>query len=315
MFKVGDLMNFYEDMTSKYKKEFDSRNHFLNLLMVLISMFEWKNLPDTIQPELLEKILISEGTACFGKIKGEIYTGFGSFTGEEVNFIPTGYQFVNTGIGDFQGTIGKDCEVCFNNSMRYPDLILFQYESILTEIDVSERCNVLFSRLLRIPRVKDTKEKTAIEDSVKDILNGNFNAVISENIQQTLFSDSEIHPDNRFFDLTEVSSVDKLQYLNQYRDNIIKRFFQMYGQGMQSTAKLAQQTTDELHGNDAVSMILPYDRLNQRKKFCERVNKMFNLNVSVDFSEPFKESQEEMIETYSNGTIEKGGENVENENN
>ena len=42
---------------------------------------------------------------------------------------------------------------------------------------------------------------------------------------------------------------------------------------------------------------------------------MFNLNVSVDFSEPFKESQEEMIETYSNGTIEKGGGNVENENN
>ena len=308
-------MNFYEEMKAKYKKEFDSRNHFLNLLIVLISMFEWKNLPDTIQPEILEKVLISDGTACFGKINGKIYTGFGSFTGEERNFIPPGYQFVNTGIGDFQGIIGKDCEVCFNNSMRYPDLILFQYESILTEIDVSERCNVLFSRLLRIPRVKDTKEKTAIEDSVKDILNGNFNAVISENIQQTLLSDSETHPENRFFDLTEVSSVDKLQYLNQYRDNIIKRFFQMYGQGMQSTAKLAQQTTDELHGNDAVSMILPYDRLNQRKKFCERVNKMFNLNVSVDFSEPFKESQEEMIETYSNGTIEKGGGNVENENN
>lgn len=308
-------MNLYEKMRDRQKKSFDSFNHFNALLNVLISMFEWKNLPETIMPELLEKLLITEGAACFGKIKGEIYTGTGSFTGDYVNFMPEKYQFCNVGIGDFEGIIGKDCEVCWNNSRIYPDFFLLQYSDILTEIDVSERCNVLFSRLLRIPRVKDTKEKAAIEESVKNILNGNFNAVISSNIQDTLLSDSEIHPENRFLDLSEVSTVDKLQYLNQYRDNIIKRFFQMYGQGMQTTPKLAQQTTDELHGNDAVSLILPYDRLQQRKKFCERVNALFGLSVSVDFSECFKESVEEMKETYSDGTKEKEGEENENPEN
>ena len=298
-------MNPYERMKEKYKKKYDGMNHFQALFNVLLTMFEWKGLPETVRPELLESLLISQGTACFGKINGEIYTGYGSFQGDIKNFLPVGYQFTNAGIGDFQGIIGENCEVCWNNSMLKPDFFLFQYSSILTEIDVSERCNVLFSRLLRIPRVKDTKEKTAIEECVKDILNGNFNAIVSENIQETLLSDSEQHPENRFFDLTDVSDVDKLQYLNQYRDNVVKRFFQMYGQGMQTTAKLAQQTTDELHGNDAVSMIIPLDRLSQRKKFCDRVNKLFGLSVSVDFSESFRESREEMQETYSNGTIEK----------
>lgn len=308
-------MDFYERMKAKRKKEFDSFNHFQNLLNILVTMFEWKNLPETIMPELLEKILITEGSACFGKINGAIYTGTGSYMGDIKNFLPVQYQFENVGIGHFEGEIGKECEVCWNNSLRYPDFIILQYANTLSEIDVSERCNVLFSRLLRIPRVKDTKEKAAIEESVKNILNGNFNAVISSNIQDTLLSDSEIHPENRFLDLSDVSTVDKLQYLNQYRDNIIKRFFQMYGQGMQTTPKLAQQTTDELHGNDAVSLILPYDRLQQRKKFCERVNKLFNLSISVDFSECFRESVEEMKETYSDGTKEKeGGENENPEN-
>lgn len=309
-------MSFYEKMKERCKKDFDENFHFINLFTVLSSMFEWKNLPETINPLVLEKILISEGAAGVGKINGQLYTGTGSFCGDIKNFVPIRYQFVNVGIGDFIGEIGIDCAVCWNNAFHMPDLSLFQYASILTEIDVSERCNVFFSRLVKIPRVKDTKEKTAIEECLKDILNGKFSAFVSKNIQESLLSDHEQHPENRFLDLTNVSDIDKLQYLNQYRDNVVKRFFQMYGQGMQTTAKLAQQTTDELHGNDAVSLILPNDRLKQRKKFCEEMNRIFGLNVSVDFSECWKESVKEMHETYSDGTKESGvKENGTDENN
>ena len=308
-------MVFYEKMKEKCKKEFDDNVHFINLFMILSSMFDWKNLPETIRPDLLEKLLISEGAACVGKIGGELYTGTGSFCGDIKNFMPVRYQFVNVGVGDFNGEIGKDCAVCWNNSFHAPDFSIFQYASILTEIDVSERCNVLFSRLVKIPRVKDSKEKTAIETCINDILQGKFNAFISENIQETLLSDHEQHPENRFFDLTSVSDIDKLQYLNQYRDNIVKRFFQMFGQGMQTTAKLAQQTTDELHGNDAVSLILPNERLKYRKKFCEEVNALFGTNISVEFSDCWKESVEEMKETYSNGTVERNEENAPGESN
>ena len=294
----------YELMKEKTKKIFDERNHFEALFLVLRSMFDWEGLPDTVRPELLEGLLMTQGTACFAKIGDGIYTGTGGYCGDVKNFLPQEYQFVNVGIGEYRGFTGKTCEVCWNNSSIYPDLFLMQYASILTEIDVSERCNVLFSRLLRIPRVKDTKEKTAIEECVKSIMDGKFSAVVSDNIQHLLLDDAE-HPENRFLDLADVTKVDKLQYLNQYRDNIIKRFFQMYGQGMQSTAKLAQQTTDELHGNDAVSMILPLDRLKQRQDFCERCNTMFGLKMSVKFSEAFNESLEEMQETYSDGTKEK----------
>lgn len=309
------MFNPYEHMRSKWRKDYADTIHWQNLFLSLCSMFEWKNLPDTLRPELIESLLITQGTCGVTEMSGGIYTGIGSYTGEPVNFLPTEYIVTNVGVGEKTFNAESGGVVCWNNSLRLPDWMLMQYSSILTEIDISESVNVLFTRFLRIPRVKNAKEKAAIETVVSEILTGKFNAIIDTGVQDEIF---QTDPENRFFDLCDVDKVDKLQYLNQYRDNIVKRWFQVYGQGMQSTAKLAQQTTDELHGNDSVSMIIPLDRLKCRQDFCEKLNAMYGTNVSVDFSESYKESREEMEETYSNGTKEEtpateGGESNDSE--
>lgn len=306
------MFNPYEHMKARWKKDFSDTIHWQNLFLSLCSMFEWKNLPDTLRPELIESLLITQGACGITEMKDGIYTGIGSYTGDPVNFLPTEYIVTNVGVGERTFQVDKTGVVCWNNSLRLPDWMLMQYSSILTEIDVSESVNVLFTRFLRIPRVKNDKEKAAIENVVKEILKGTFTAVIDKGMQDEIF---QVDPENRFFDLCDVDKVDKLQYLNQYRDNIIKRWFQVYGQGMQSTAKLAQQTTDELHGNDAVSMIIPLDRLKCRQDFCKKLNAMYDLSVSVDFSEAYKESLEEMKETYSNGVKEESPETDGGESN
>lgn len=302
------MWNPYEHMKSEIKKSYDATTHWQYLMISLLSMFDWKGLPETIRPDLLETLLITQGTAGVTEIGGELYTGTGGYSGDYKNFMPAEYLVVNPGIGDKTFTVGSGGVVAWNNSLRIPDIQLMQYASILTEIDVSERCNVLYSRLLPIPRVHDTTEQTAIQDIIKKMLTGEFAAVISDNVQDSLFGDPQ-HPDSRFFDLSHVADIDKLQYLNQYRDNIIKRWYQMYGQGMQTTSKLAQQTTDELHGSDAVSMIIPLDRLKYRKQFANELNAMYGTSVSVEFSEAYKDSYQEMQELYSTGDKEqdKGG--------
>lgn len=315
------MFNPYTHMKTKCKKEFDDNIHLALLTNVMLTMFEYKNLPETIPQWLLETILITEGTAGITEFNGELYTGTGGFCGNVKNFMQAEYQITNVGIGSKQGKIGETFAVGFNNSIFAPDFFIMKTASVLTEIDVSERCNVLFSRFLRIPRVSDTKEKTAIENAVKAISDGRFETVISNNIIDDVLTGE--YKNEKFLDLVDVKDVDKLQYLNQYRDNIIKRFFQIYGQGMQTTSKLAQQTTDELHGNDAVSLIIPYDKLKCRKKMCDNVNNIFGTNITVDFSECWKDSVQEMKELYSNGmkddtptgTEEGGGKNDDNQNN
>lgn len=318
------MWNPYDDMKAKVKKNYNNSLHFNNLYNTLASMFTYTGLPNTLRPEYIENMFISQGHCGVFEHEGNLYTGPGSFTGEVFNFMPTRYLITVVGLSsaDFEGEIGKDCAVGWNNATITPDLALWQYSSILSEIDVSERVNLLFTRFLRIPKVKDSKEKIAIEDAIKTIMAGQFTAVISDGIQNLLETDPDAS--EKFLDLVDIKEVDKIQYLNQYRDNVVKRFFQMYGQGMQSTAKLAQQTTDELHGNDGVSMIIPIQRLAYRKKFVEDINRLFGTSITVDFSECWKESQQEMHEDDVNSvddreqtepTDPEGVENDETDNN
>lgn len=290
-------------MKAKCRKQYDDTVHINALLLNRLTMFEYKNLPETLPDWLIETILSTEGTVGVCRMEdGKLYTGSGGFCGEVRNFLPVEYQITNAGIGHRQGQIGKEFAVGYNNSTLSPDFLLMQTAAILTEIDVSERCNVLFSRLLRIPKVSDEKEKMAIEKCIKAVMDGKFEAVVSKNVLEKMIETGSA--DNKFLDLCDIKDIDKLQYLNQYRDNIIKRFYQFYGQGMQTTAKLAQQTTDELHGYDTIAMIVPTDMLRRRKEFVQQVNQMFGTDITVDFSECWRDSREEMQELYKDGNTD-----------
>lgn len=285
------MFNPYDKMKPKQKKKFEEALHFNNLYNARVSMFAYDGLPDTLKPEFIEGMFITQGTCGVGIINGGLYTGVGGYCGNIVNFVPEEYQFTNVGVGELRGKVGKDIVVGWNDATASPDWNLLQYASIFTEIDVSERLNVLFARLLRIPKVGDNKERKAIEDAILDLLEGRPTAVTSPNVLSNYIEGKE---DNKFLDLADDNKIDKLQYLNQYRDNVLKRFFTLYGQGMQNTAKLAQQTTDELHGNDGVSMILPLQMLKKREDWIKEVNSVFGTNITVDFSEAWKVSEAEM---------------------
>ena len=285
------MFNPYDKMKPKQKKKFEESLHFNNLYNARVSMFDYGNLPDTLKAEFIEGMFITQGTCGVGIINGGLYTGVGGYCGNIVNFVPEEYQFTNVGVGELRGKVGSDIVVGWNDATASPDWNLLQYASIFTEIDVSERLNVLFARLLRIPKVGDNKERKAIEDAILDLLEGRPTAVTSPNVLSNYIEGKE---DNKFLDLADDNKIDKLQYLNQYRDNVLKRFFTLYGQGMQNTAKLAQQTTDELHGNDGVSMILPLQMLKKRQEWIKEVNAVFGTGITVDFSEAWKVSEAEM---------------------
>lgn len=289
-------MNFYDMMKEKQQKNFNETVHWFNLFNVLQSMFEYEGLPDTIRQEQLEGILISTGLVGIGEIDGRLWCGAGSYCGNVEGFLPNEYQFAVTGIGTKRGRHDTDISVGWNNATFTPDWILMQYASILSEIDVSEKVNLLFTRFLRIPKVKDQKEKIAIENSIKNIQNGKIEAVVSDNIHdiRELVSSGYNKEDN-FLDLVDIKDIDKLQYLNQYRDNIIKRFFQIYGIASQVTNKLAQQNNAEIHANDDVVMTLFLQRYKYRKMLVEDMNQKFGLDVSVKLSDSWMDSYNEII--------------------
>lgn len=303
---------FYKLSKSKFTKAYRETMTYNQLYDIASSKFIYSDLPDTIPQELIESCFICEGICAVGNINGKLYAATGGYCGEILDgFLPSEYQGAVKGVGNFRGVIGKDVAVAWNNNTCSPDLDIIEAASALTEVYTSEDINVIFSRLLRIPIAKDSKDKAVIEAAIKAITEGKIEAVSSGIKLDDVLGNQDNSP--KFLDLVDVKDVDKLQYLNQYYDNRFKRFLQHHGVPMQITAKLAQQTTTEIQGADAYSIIYPLQQLKRRKQFCEDINRIFGTNVSVSFTEVWQEAYDRYI-NYTAGDENNEKEVLDNEN-
>ena len=61
----------------------------------------------------------------------------------------------------------------------------------------------------------------------------------------------------------------------------------------------------ELSGYEAFSKVIPSDRLKCRKDFCKNINEIFGLDISVDFSDVWKQDFMEFIERRDNNETER----------
>ena len=292
-------INFYDNMKAQAQKNFNSGTYWADMVETLQTKFTYKNLDPITDPppEFIEKCLITTGIVGFKEINGKLIAALGSLNGKQDPYY-RGTRFEGTYCnGTFSGTRGIDVAVGFNNSLYLPDDDIMRYESIFTEIDVSEKINVLFSRLLKVPVVGDEKEKDALKDVFAALIKGDFGALVSKNLFKNI-ADGKNFLD--LLELTDVDDIKNLQYLSQYRDNVLKRFFCRHGHSLQTTGKIAQQTTDEVHGMDSVSMIYPYNQLTMRRRMCDEVNRIFGKKWEVDFSEVWKVNEKQLVESVEN---------------
>ena len=292
-------------MKAQAQKNFNSGTYWADMVMTLQTTFEYKGLDPKHDPppEFIEKCLITTGCVGFGKVGEDVVACVGSLCGDP-DYYYRGKDFEGVyANGNISGTRGKDVVVGFNNSLYLPDLDILRYESIFTEIDVSEKINVLFARLLKVPVVGDEREKEALKDVFSALIKGEFGALVSKNLFKN------IADGKNFLDLLELTDVDdirNLQYLSQYRDNVSKRFYCRHGHSLQTTGKIAQQTTDEVHGMDSVAMIYPYNQLLMRRRMCEEM-KLFARSWEVDFSEAWKVNEKQLVETVEENVERKDG--------
>lgn len=283
VFRPGDVYNI---MKTKQKNDTRYITFFTMLWDVLLEMFEWKNLPDTMPKRFLESILHTYGEVFVCKEKGteNVIASYGTLSGE-VDCYGLGTDCIATYPGNsVNGKRGIDIAYGINNDTATPDMITYWIAHLLGEISKSEELNVRYSRLLPIPKLSDEKDKSAFNDIIKKLDDGELSAFVSKNVlAKEMGNDSP-----EVFNLSDVKDVDKLQYLSRYYDDVLKRFFNYYGQALQNQNKSAQSISDELHGMDSVSFIIPLQMLNCRKALCQQINDIFGLDVDVEFSPAWK---------------------------
>ena len=277
---------------------------YVNRLTELsISMFDWKNLPDTIDARFLELALFNDGMAVFFKDEVMGYLGLQVMIGGalDVYRIPiTRTAFAQNG---YQMKLDQSNSVIIFNNMLHTNSIL----------DVQE----MSKRLYEIQRTIDVN---VIQQKTPKIITCTENQrLVMKNLyaqyignEPFIFGDKNLDLSGiKTFDTTSPYVADKLYDLKtQYWNEALTYL----GISNVNTVKKERMITDEVQRNLGGTIASRYSRLFMRQQACEQINKMFGLNISVDYREDMQ-----VLDTYNANEadlsneidIGKGGENNE----
>lgn len=277
---------------------------YVNRLTELsISMFDWKNLPNTIDARFLELALFNDGMAVFFKDEVMGYLGLQVMIGGtlDVYRIPiTRTAFAQNG---YQMKLDQSNSVIIFNNMLHTNSILDVQEMSkrLYEIQRTIDVNVIQQKTPKI--ITCTENQRLVMKNLYAQYMGN---------EPFIFGDKNLDLSGiKTFDTTSPYVADKLYDLKtQYWNEALTYL----GISNVNTVKKERMITDEVQRNLGGTIASRYSRLFMRQQACEQINKMFGLNISVDYREDMQ-----ILDTYdadeaklSNETdIGKGGENNE----
>lgn len=321
---------FFSLMKEKSQKAYRIKSYDEILTNILISMLVYRNYPEELTNcmQFVELYRIIEGAAAIFKYEDKYVVGHVNFGGK-----PDHYGIGMDAICSLDDGIvitfedwrnNPDVGIFFCNSTFMPDMSIGRFSDAFAELEVSLKLNVLFSRMYPIPVASDNKTKSAIEESIKNAMDGKISSILSPDALSK-YVEGSTSTGIETVNLTDVEKSRYIQYLAKYRDDLLRWFLSQYGMNSQGSSKLAQQTVDEVNQDNNASMIIPHDMLRQAQYGCDMCNDKFGWNLEVSFSEcwqsrlanmddEFKETDEELEEETEEPTEEPGEEAEDGKN-
>lgn len=252
---------------------------YYNRLMELsMSMFEWKNLPDTVDERYLELGLFSSGCMVFFKddVIGELALNMTYQGGFDIYGEPTRRRAYSK-YNQFQTTLDKDSSVIiWNNMLRTNsalDVQMFAYRLYNLDRIVDINTNAQKTPVLI---TCDEKQKLTMKNLYMQY-EGNY---------PVIFGDSNLDIKSLSVLKTDAPFVsDKIYDL---KVKIWNEALTYLGISNINTTKKERMITDEVIRNQGGTIASRYSRLESRRRAVKKINKMFGLNITVDYREDFQ---------------------------
>lgn len=267
---------------------------YYNRLMELsMSMFEWKNLPDTVDERYLELGLFSSGCMVFFKddVIGELALNMTYQGGFDIYGEPTKRRAYSR-YNQFQTTLDKNNSVIiWNNMLRTNsalDVQMFAYRLYNLDRIVDINANAQKTPVLI---TCDEKQKLTMKNLYMQY-EGNY---------PVIFGDSNLDIKSLSVLKTDAPFVsDKIYDL---KVKIWNEALTYLGISNINTTKKERMITDEVIRNQGGTIASRYSRLESRRRAIKKINKMFGLNITVDYREDFQSTDIEN-DTLGGDTIE-----------
>lgn len=268
------------------------------------SMFERRNYPEAVNVKMLERFLVVDDRACIttypeGKRNSDRYAGKWMAARLEIGGDPDPDGLGTIAFAVFgDGTVKQvenwrdsdDIIVCWNAWDYSRDLNIPDTARKLQIADVSLDMLVKNSRLHPIPVARDDKERSAIEDAQQNIIDGKEQTVIAQgDTQELLDAIGNTQSQIEVLSLTDPNAAVHIQNISQYREDLLRWFWNIYGMDSRGTTKRAQQSVEEVDQGGDLSMVIPMSRWRARQEEVEQVRtKCGAPEATCDFSTCWK---------------------------
>ncbi len=239
------------------------------------SMFIYTNLPDTIPQIWLEQYLQRNGSCIITKVNGKLYALLGNAGGEyDEYYQPTLYTVANPALNISKSyKIGVDCVYCKNtfDGVSLTPLIS-RYCGLMTENLLTTRLSDINMRMINLLSAQDDNTLASTKQYLKDLEQGKL-GVIGE---QPFFDGIKLQSNS-------VGSGDYMIQFIELQQYLKGSFYNELGINANFNMKREALSGEELAMNDDMLMPLIDNMLSQRRDFVSQLNKMFGLDVYVDF--------------------------------
>ena len=299
--RVYDI-NFY-DLKDKKQNTKDMVEYQLDRTL---SMFKWKNLPKTIPERSLELYLQTNGFVLLTKHNDEYCIYYGGLGGEpDYLYRPTIATIANPAQRfDAQLKIAWEVDedtpedaavICINDPLLKGLLPIHQkYASQLAENELTLWLTDILTRMPWLLSAQDDKTKKSAELLLSNIFEGKLGVVTDsaflDGIKEHVLNNSN---HQSLAALMQLHQYYKASWFNEVGLNAMQNQFK----------KEAISDSEQQMNTDTLTPLIDI-MLANREDFCERVNQLYGLDISVELNSAWKDNEieeEASIEAVAEG--------------
>ena len=273
--------------------------YYMHLAELAMSMFEWKNLPDTVDARFLELTLFEDGQIVFFKDEelGYLCLQCAVNGGFNVYRIPTNRRAY--AVNGYQKNLTEnDSVIIYNNFLRTNSMLdVRNFAERLYNIDRAIDVNINAQKTPILIKCDEQQRLTMLNTYQQ--YDGN---------QPVIFGDKALNT-NAFQVLNTGAPLvaDKLYTLKTQLWNECLTYLGISNINVQKKERLI---TDEVTRNQGGTIASRYSRLEARRQACEQINRMFGLDIECNYREDYRDIADD-LENKKIGldTEEEGGNN------
>lgn len=258
-------------------KKFDHlvRYHKMRFLSYTYSMFDYKNLPESIPKRSLILQLQCGGFAGIMKVKGDLYSLQGGLGGKpDAYYMPTILTVANPALNmSRMAEIDENCVVIPNDPFYMGLLPLVQYYAEQLAVnDVTKHIVSINSRASNVFLVDNDAAKQSVETFQKNLYKGKLASYVSDKSfreKMVVLPYSDVNGSRIYTELIEDRQYTKASFFNEI--------------GLQANYNMKREAINSQEAQLGDEALFPFvdAMFNTQKEAIDKVNKMFGTNIEI----------------------------------